>query len=576
MQHTAAEIVVDSSGSSSMDTQKGENPIWASLPKPRLGLIGRSGSLGDREDSSKSFHSQQNEKQEQMGSGVESPPPSDQQFLGKRQREVDELDTERDSNGSMTDMIPHSEQSKVLCSHLLGLFNRSAQCVRLGRWEEALVEAMWPAVHKSEGGHEWKFAIGMYLLEMHSYTDCRSMINKVKEMMDNPPPKQPIFGGSSARGSLDRFVGPLRCCQIPGKGRGLVATRNIAEGELLLISDPIAESDAAPSTFNPCDMLYGALINAVVNQVSRCPADMARLYALDSGASHQSVPSVDLFVSETVAVEAASAFPRNVTSISQISAIVERNAISSRRDGSCATQRMCALYLLPSLFNHSCCPNAAQIFVGSTLVVTAAAPIAAGEEVTLQYFDVLTTVDERERMCARFKCTCDRCRFENNLGGLVESFILHSMACIMPVWTGLTDPTVKNIPAAARSVANRAIAIRTMVSVEKFIQSLAVTPQQSMWLRASTFRVTETLLRCYLTVDAVDRIVLNLLDKAVRVVEQVCPAGVDHALWLQQAWMATSKLSGKDCLQAQLYRKSLNQVKRMRYSPIPEWVLHPQ
>jgi hypothetical protein len=73
------------------------------------------------------------------------------------------------------------------------------------------------------------------------------------------------------------------------------------------------------------------------------------------------------------------------------------------------------LWILPSLINHSCHPNARRTHVGDHVIVHASRDIKAGEEVTFPYFDVLMPVGKR-REAARawgFECRCDRCRFED-------------------------------------------------------------------------------------------------------------------------------------------------------------------
>jgi hypothetical protein len=48
--------------------------------------------------------------------------------------------------------------------------------------------------------------------------------------------------------------------------------------------------------------------------------------------------------------------------LSRVARVLEANRVLNRRDGSGShMQRSAAVYLLPSLLNHSCCPNAAQV-----------------------------------------------------------------------------------------------------------------------------------------------------------------------------------------------------------------------
>lgn len=73
-----------------------------------------------------------------------------------------------------------------------------------------------------------------------------------------------------------------------------------------------------------------------------------------------------------------------------------------------------ALYLLGSLFNHSCEPNVHVTFPGndSTAVFTAARQIAEGEQLFITYIDAGQELDARQEYLAfayGFRCHCVRC-----------------------------------------------------------------------------------------------------------------------------------------------------------------------
>eukprot|EP01116_Phalansterium_solitarium_P003562 TRINITY_DN14382_c0_g1_i1.p2 TRINITY_DN14382_c0_g1~~TRINITY_DN14382_c0_g1_i1.p2 ORF type:complete len:324 (+),score=80.65 TRINITY_DN14382_c0_g1_i1:1271-2242(+) len=72
-----------------------------------------------------------------------------------------------------------------------------------------------------------------------------------------------------------------------------------------------------------------------------------------------------------------------------------------------------ALYILTSFFNHSCDPNALVTFDGTnTARVTAAVPIAAGDEVFISYADTdLPRFDRRLHLEQHygFLCQCPKC-----------------------------------------------------------------------------------------------------------------------------------------------------------------------
>lgn len=76
-----------------------------------------------------------------------------------------------------------------------------------------------------------------------------------------------------------------------------------------------------------------------------------------------------------------------------------------------------ALYLLASLFNHSCEPNVNVNFPNNdaTAVFTAARHVSAGEQLFITYTDAEQEIDVRQEYLAfayGFKCQCPRCQEE--------------------------------------------------------------------------------------------------------------------------------------------------------------------
>jgi hypothetical protein len=87
-----------------------------------------------------------------------------------------------------------------------------------------------------------------------------------------------------------------------------------------------------------------------------------------------------------------------------------------------------------------------------TLLLLLPLPLSllCSSQVTIQYFDVLTTLDERARMCGTFVCACERCQFEGSLGALADAFMSHAVNSIAPVWLRVTSPDKGTVEPAAR------------------------------------------------------------------------------------------------------------------------------
>lgn len=76
------------------------------------------------------------------------------------------------------------------------------------------------------------------------------------------------------------------------------------------------------------------------------------------------------------------------------------------------------LYIEASIFNHSCVPNAAAVWNGTTLEVRAMKTISEGEEVFLSYLSLTDSFHKRQKDCVQryfFECHCSRCSVEKLL-----------------------------------------------------------------------------------------------------------------------------------------------------------------
>jgi hypothetical protein len=73
-----------------------------------------------------------------------------------------------------------------------------------------------------------------------------------------------------------------------------------------------------------------------------------------------------------------------------------------------------AVYLVPSMLNHSCDPNVDVLFPSnnSTMHLQARRDVAAGEQLSITYIDAATSVATRRKELQwgyGFSCQCARC-----------------------------------------------------------------------------------------------------------------------------------------------------------------------
>lgn len=198
----------------------------------------------------------------------------------------------------------------------------------------------------------------------------------------------------SSRTALDLDVADytgsmIAPAEFPGRGRGLVATRDIVPGELLLVARPFAIGRGEPcrksfvvgmnlftETMDPYPHydLIAFLLERIVDE----PALYDRLYSLYPGSSFPSSPppsstppSLDTSRLESIAT--FNSF--HTESLSQKTA-----TLSPADERASHIHAPSSLYDVPSLLNHACVGNVTYSFLASTIFFRARRAIAKGEE----------------------------------------------------------------------------------------------------------------------------------------------------------------------------------------------------
>lgn len=168
---------------------------------------------------------------------------------------------------------------------------------------------------------------------------------------------------------------PFREAQMPGKGLGLIATRDILAGEIIMSRAPTLLVHHDSHSDLPRDVLT-ELYDAAV---AKLPAGRRASFERQYGESH---------------------YDR-----------INKNAfwIGLTEDESGAHQ---GAYPDIARLNHACRPNCAQSFDNATMYVTAVTDISAGTELTISYTDVLLPSAERHARLStgwKFECGCQLC-----------------------------------------------------------------------------------------------------------------------------------------------------------------------
>lgn len=212
------------------------------------------------------------------------------------------------------------------------------------------------------------------------------------------------FGGltTSFRRCADH-VGAVKIAEAAGCGRGLFVTKAVKAGDLLVVSSPLAVAPLKTGS-------EISLVQGLMGMAARNPQDLALLLDLptsSSGAANARIPDLTRFRRHLhKPTDQLPELPPQEMMQQHCWGIVKTCAIRGR--GSIG------IWGLPSFINHSCVPSAHRVMVGHTMFLRASKDMAAGEEVTMKYFEVMMPKPDRNAVAKKwgFACECPRCKLE--------------------------------------------------------------------------------------------------------------------------------------------------------------------
>ncbi|KAH9927216.1 uncharacterized protein B0H18DRAFT_1003473 [Fomitopsis serialis] len=245
-----------------------------------------------------------------------------------------------------------------------------------------------------------------------------------------------LFEESQRNSRLDAadYTGPVEVKDVPGHGRGIVATKDIAAGELLMVSKAIsmvAERDlradmwrsalncktssfmtrsqcaniakAAQTIYGNPDV-YAQVLHLYAGPDYPLPPVTSPPSRLDLRPVEPLEPTINLDVGRLEAICLYNSFDQCSLHLAGYEYAEDGDMWHSPN----------ALHLLPSLLNHSCAGNARVVVFGDILAVRAVAPIRAGEEVTVPYVSPDKGYHERAKALQRYfpagwECECTLC-----------------------------------------------------------------------------------------------------------------------------------------------------------------------
>ena len=226
------------------------------------------------------------------------------------------------------------------------------------------------------------------------------------------------------------FVGPveIRQCDPSSKGRGLFATRNINQGELVICEKAFMIGYAGEKKGLMSIALHtekmrcykgpeSYLPSETMQLLSDNPSLAPRLLALYSGDGSTSTQPLQMTAEGAPVISAFTVF--NIWDHNTFKAeyLADQILSSSVEDKTDVYGSTAGLWVQSSYINHKCTGNADRAFVGDLAIVRASRSIKAGEEMLFSYVPPFDPIKEKERILQElgFTCTCELCTWQRSI-----------------------------------------------------------------------------------------------------------------------------------------------------------------
>eukprot|EP00747_Dinoflagellata_sp_TGD_P215208 gnl/TRDRNA2_/TRDRNA2_87928_c0_seq1.p1 gnl/TRDRNA2_/TRDRNA2_87928_c0~~gnl/TRDRNA2_/TRDRNA2_87928_c0_seq1.p1 ORF type:complete len:390 (+),score=60.09 gnl/TRDRNA2_/TRDRNA2_87928_c0_seq1:131-1171(+) len=182
-----------------------------------------------------------------------------------------------------------------------------------------------------------------------------------------------------------------------------------------------------------------------------------------------------------------------------------------------------SIFPAASMANHSCMPNAVVVKLGDAFLLRARREIGEGEEITINYFDVLTPLDQRIQRCKAwgFICDCPRCKTEREVPANILT---------LPLFMNTQLQKTTCIHHSAGAVATGPVLSELRENLQKHFGR---NTERALWVSASFVSLFETL-------------VLNDMKNAqawrhlLQLFEAVNPGSFVHCKLVLKYWLSCS------------------------------------
>ncbi|KAL0213260.1 hypothetical protein RCL1_006886 [Eukaryota sp. TZLM3-RCL] len=258
-----------------------------------------------------------------------------------------------------------------------------------------------------------------------------------------------VFKGTIDPYHSDYMSSLVEVATFPNKGRGIRATKKLKPRTLILASKAFVFSPSAE------DVTTGdaqQLTTQSINKLQVLSKDHEHRKLLLSLSSFSRIPSKQQ--SESLMVNS-----------DKISQIIAFNWFGSSPFGYRGTLvprlnsfHAAGLWLKPSLFNHSCCPNCSYFTIGEFIFIYTSGSVAAGEELCFPYVLLDDPYSVRRQQLANiclgqgFECKCDRCVVKSQYEDIERNVFDAFQHVTLKGW-GPFDPVERLITKEKRLVA---------------------------------------------------------------------------------------------------------------------------
>lgn len=224
-----------------------------------------------------------------------------------------------------------------------------------------------------------------------------------------------------------------------GRGRGMVASKDISAGECLFVIPPTvavpvmkvlkewkrrggAIDDPGMLEAAADDLLLEEMQRIVEEESSTATANSFLVLEGNATTSISILPSIQCLL----ATDDTAARVDADTTTEGLRQIIRRNAFGPDfltypailRNLPKRPHRVLGIFPLADMLNHSCQTNTVRVYVGEYMVVHASTKIAKGEEITTSYVPPTFCYPQRQAALQAshgFTCLCQRCQIECEL-----------------------------------------------------------------------------------------------------------------------------------------------------------------